>query len=135
MKSSFFYHLICISFSLSLISQQDPGIQNITYDPNRAICHCTFLISDEAAYKAQFHYKLMVLSSDVAVQGYTLLNGIFLDHLSFLISQNRLLRQLEDFRDHIFFYHNVVPFQIIIKGALYPYLISHQLNFQGLTKI
>ena len=86
-------------------------------------------------FDAQFFYhKLLVLSSDVAFQGYTLLHGIFLDHLSFLISQNRLLWQLEDFRDYIFC-HNIVLFQIIIKAALYPYLMSHQLNFQSLTKI
>ena len=49
-----------------------------------------------------FCHKLLVLFSDVAVQGYTLLPGMFLDHLSFLISKNRLLRQLEDFGDYIF---------------------------------
>ena len=54
-------------------------------------------------FDAQFFYhELLVLFSDVAVQGYTLLHGMFLDHLSFLISQNRLLRQLEDFGDYIF---------------------------------
>ena len=87
-------------------------------------------------FDAQFHPKLLVLYSDVAVEGYTLLHGIFLDHLSFLISQYRLLRQLEDLEIIYFFYHNVVLFQMVIKAALYPsYLISHQLNFQGLTKI
>ena len=64
-------------------------------------------------FDAQFHKKSLVLSSDIAVQGYILLNSIFLDHLSFLISQNRLLRQLEDFGDYIF-YRYVGLFQITI---------------------
>ena len=66
-------------------------------------------------FDAQFYYKLLVLPSDVAVQGYTLLNGIFLDHLSFLISQNRLVQQLEDSGGYI--YHKVVLFQIIIQPS------------------
>ena len=58
--------------------------------------------------------NLLVLSSDVAVQGYILLSSIYLDYLSFLILKNRTLRQLEAYGDNIFC-DNVVLFQIILQ--------------------
>ena len=96
-------HLSIIDFRLSI---------DLVFAANLVSCPKKKYLTE--LFDAQFHKKSLVLSSDVAVQGYILRNSIFLDHLSFLIFQNRLLRQLEASGDHIF-YHNVVLFQIILQ--------------------